>query len=83
MISSSKDHERLTGRGNVDTIVPSLDHQIFPKRRFFAQIVGTVEPPVEERLCPDDKHRSQAQLEQYAGAARGRLPKLKQAPTGG
>src|SRR5271166_6121706 len=30
-------------------------HQLLSERRFFAQFVGTEEPPVDELLPPDDK----------------------------
>ena len=41
-------HERT------NTIRSILVHQILSERRFFAQFVGTQEPPVEELLPPGD-----------------------------
>ncbi|MGD0040576.1 MAG: hypothetical protein ABSE84_09240 [Isosphaeraceae bacterium] len=41
-----KPHEK------VNTIRAILVHQILSERRFFAQLVGTEEPPVEELLPP-------------------------------
>ena len=82
MISSSKEYEPLTGRGNVNTIIAIFVHNIISQRRFFPQFVGTVEPSVEELLPPGDPPPVQTYPNKFAGAARGRLPKLKQAPTG-
>ena len=44
-----KPHEK------VNTIRAILVHQILSERRFFAQFVGTEEPPVEELLPPGDQ----------------------------
>ena len=44
-----KPHEK------VNTIRAILVHQILSERRFFAQFVGTKEPPVEELLPPGDQ----------------------------
>ena len=52
-----KPHEK------VNTIRAILVHQILSERRFFAQFVGTVEPPVEELLPPGDQPPVQAYLD--------------------
>ena len=62
-----KPHEK------VNTIRAILVHQILSERRFFAQFVGTVEPPVEELLPPGDQPPVQAYLDKYVGLARRRL----------
>src|SRR5208337_3757654 len=49
-----KPHEK------VNTIRAILVHQILSERRFFAQFVGTEEPPVEELLPPGDQPPVQA-----------------------
>jgi hypothetical protein len=55
-----------------------LVHQLLSERRFFAQFVGTEEPPVEELLPPGDKPTVAAYIEKYVGLARKRLPQLAQ-----
>src|SRR5246127_2087077 len=40
-------------------------HQLLSERRFFAQFVGTEEPPVEELLPPGDKPNATAYIEKY------------------
>ena len=65
--------------GKVNTIRAILVHQILSERRFFAQFVGTVEPPVEELLPPGDQPPVQAYLDEYVGLARRRLPQLAEA----
>ena len=59
-----KPHEK------VNTIRAILVHQILSERRFFAQFVGTVEPPVEELLPPGDQPPVQAYLDKYVGLAK-------------
>jgi uncharacterized damage-inducible protein DinB len=66
----------------VNTIRTILVHQILSERRFFAQFVGTVEPPVEELLPPGDQSPVQAHLDKYIGLAKRRLPQLAQASAG-
>ena len=44
-----KPHEK------VNTIRAILVHQVLSERWFFAQFVGTVEPPVEDLLPPGDQ----------------------------
>jgi uncharacterized damage-inducible protein DinB len=53
-----------------------LVHQLLSERRFFAQFVGTEEPPVEELLPAGERPVVQAYLDKYVGLARGRLPQL-------
>jgi hypothetical protein len=49
-----------------------LAHQILSERRFFAQFVGTEEPPVEELLPAGEKAGVQAYLDKYLWLVRGR-----------
>jgi uncharacterized damage-inducible protein DinB len=56
-----------------------LVHQLLSERRFFAQFVGTAEPPVEEVLPPGDQPTVTAYLERYVALARLRLPQLAKA----
>jgi len=65
-----KPHEK------VNTIRAILVHQILSERRFFAQFVGTVEPPVEELLPPGDRPSVEAYLDRYVGLAKGRFVSL-------
>jgi uncharacterized damage-inducible protein DinB len=51
-------------------------HQLLSERRFFAQFVGTEEPPVEELLPPGDKPTVAAYIEKYLWLVRRRLPQL-------
>jgi uncharacterized damage-inducible protein DinB len=53
-----------------------LVHQLLSERRFFAEFVGTAEPPVEEVLPAGDRPAVAAYLAKYVGLARGRLPQL-------
>ena len=53
-------------------------HQLLSERRFFAQFVGTEEPPVEELLPPGDKPTVAAYIEKYVWLAKRRLPQLAQ-----
>jgi len=65
-----KPHEK------VNTIRAILVHQILSERRFFAQFIGTVEPPVEELLPGGDRITADAYLERYVSLAKRRLPQL-------
>ncbi len=58
-----------------------LVHQLLSERRFFAQFVGTEEPPAEEVLPPGDRPAVAAYLERYVGLARRRLPQLAKGTT--
>jgi uncharacterized damage-inducible protein DinB len=53
-----------------------LVHQLLSERRFFAQFVGTWEPPVDQLLPPGDKPSVSAYLENYIWLAKLRLPQL-------
>jgi len=53
-----------------------LVHQLLSERRFFAQFVGTAEPPVEGVLPAGDRPGVAAYLEKYVGLAQRRLPQL-------
>ena len=55
-----------------------LVHQLLSERRFFAQFVGTKEPPVEELLPAGDKPTVSAYLDKYIWLTRRRLPQLAQ-----
>src|SRR5260221_9217249 len=53
-----------------------LGHQLLSERRFFAQFVGTKEPPVEELLPSGQTPNAQAYIDKYLWLVRGRLPQL-------
>jgi uncharacterized damage-inducible protein DinB len=53
-----------------------LVHQLLSERRFFAQFVGTQEPPVEELLPPGESPGVSAYLDRYVALVRLRLPQL-------
>lgn len=59
-----------------NTIRAILSHQILSERRFFAQFVGTEEPPVEALLPPGEAPPVSAYIDRYVSLARGRLPQL-------
>ena len=65
-----KPHEKTNSIRNI------MVHQILSERRFFAQFVGTQEPPVEELLPPGDKPTVQAYIDKYLWLAKQRLPQL-------
>src|SRR5512145_3158446 len=67
-----KPHEKT------NTIRTILVHQLLSERRFFAQFVGTEEPPVEELLPPGDRPTVSAYLDKYLGLVKRRLPQLAQ-----
>jgi uncharacterized damage-inducible protein DinB len=67
-----KPHEK------VNPIRTILVHQLLSERRFFAQFVGTEEPPVEELLPPAEKPPVAAHIEKYVDLAKRRLPQLTQ-----
>src|SRR5262245_30173313 len=58
----------------VNTIRTIFVHQLLSERRFFAQFVGTDEPPVEELLPAGDRPLVADYLAKYVGLARRRLP---------
>src|SRR4249920_1391082 len=51
-------------------------HQLLSERRFFAQFVGTNEPPVEELLPSGEKPAVQTYIEKYLWLVKRRLPQL-------
>src|SRR5881394_3093223 len=55
-----------------------LVHQLLSERRFFAQFVGTEEPPVEELLPAGEKPVVAAYIEKYVWLVKQRLPQLAQ-----
>jgi hypothetical protein len=55
-----------------------LVHQLLSERRFFAQFVGTQEPPVEELLPAGEKPLVEAYIEKYVRLVKQRLPQLAQ-----
>ncbi len=63
-----------------NTIRAILAHQLLSERRFFAQFVGTSEPPVEQLLPCGDNPPVEAYLDKYVWLARLRLPQLAAAP---
>jgi uncharacterized damage-inducible protein DinB len=66
----------------VNTIRAILAHQILSERRFFAQFIGTEEPPAEGLLPPGDSPPVAEYIECYLGPARARLPQLAAATAG-
>jgi uncharacterized damage-inducible protein DinB len=58
-----------------------LAHQLLSERRFFAQFVGTEEPPAEQVLPPGEKPVVAAYVERYIDLAKRRLPQLAQGTT--
>lgn len=69
-------HERT------NTIRAILEHQILSERRFFAQFVGTDEPPAGELLPAGDRPAAQAYLDRYVALAKRRLPQIASAEAG-
>src|SRR5947209_6037729 len=65
-----KPHEKT------NTVRTILVHQLLSERRFFAQFVGTAEPPVEDLLPEGEKPAVAAYLDRYVALARQRLPQL-------
>ena len=59
-----------------NTVRTIFVHQLLSERRFFAQFVGTQEPPVEELLPAGDKPLVQAYIDKYVWLAKLRLPQL-------
>src|SRR5262249_1615617 len=55
-----------------------LVHQLLSERRFFAQFVGTGEPPVDELLPAGEKPVVQAYIDKYIWLVKQRLPQLAQ-----
>jgi uncharacterized damage-inducible protein DinB len=65
-----KPHEK------VNTIRSIMAHQLLSERRFFAQFVGTEEPPVEKLLPPGERPAVAAYIQMYVVLAKRRLPQL-------
>jgi uncharacterized damage-inducible protein DinB len=65
-----KPHERT------NSIRAILVHQILSERRFFAQFVGTSEPPVEQLLPTSANPVVHEYIERYVDLARARLPQF-------
>ncbi len=66
-------HERT------NTIRAIFAHQILSERRFFAQFVGTAEPPVESLLPAGPSPVVADYVDRYLGPAKARLPQLASA----
>jgi uncharacterized damage-inducible protein DinB len=60
----------------VNTIRTILVHQLLSERRFFAQFVGTTEPPVAELLPIGEKPATVAYIDRYVALAKLRLPQF-------
>lgn len=71
-----KPHERT------HTIRAILAHQILSERRFFAQFVGTEEPPAEGLLPPGEAPSVSAYIDKYLALVVARLPQLSVATAG-
>ncbi|QDV37577.1 DinB family protein [Tautonia plasticadhaerens] len=56
-----------------------LVHQLLSERRFFAQFVGTEEPPAGALLPEGERPTVQAYLDRYVSLAKLRLPQLAKA----
>ena len=65
-----------------NTVREIMKHQLLSERRFFAQFVGTDEPPAEDLLPPEEKPSVQAYLDRYVALAKQRLPQLAGADAG-
>jgi uncharacterized damage-inducible protein DinB len=60
----------------VNTIRTILVHQLLSERRFFAQFVGTAEPPVDELLPAGESPQTDAYIDRYVALAKLRLPQF-------
>jgi uncharacterized damage-inducible protein DinB len=58
-----------------------LVHQLLSERRFFAQFVGTEEPPVEQLLSSGDQSSGAKYIEKYVRFVKQRLPQLAKGTT--
>jgi uncharacterized damage-inducible protein DinB len=65
----------------VNTVRTILVHQLLSERRFFAQFVGTAEPPVEELLPAGERPGTAAYVEKYVELCRRRLPQFAEKRT--
>lgn len=66
----------FTPHEKANSIRAILAHQLLSERRFFAQFVGTEEPPVEELLPPGEAPGAGAYIDRYTRQTRLRLPQL-------
>jgi uncharacterized damage-inducible protein DinB len=66
----------FTPHAKLSPIRTILVHQLLSEGRFFAQFVGTEEPPVEELLPAGAGLAVRAYFDQYVWLARRRLPQL-------
>jgi uncharacterized damage-inducible protein DinB len=71
--------ERLlefTPHPKCNTIRTILVHQLLSERRFFAQFIGTQEPPVDQLLPAGEQPPPAAYIDKYVWLAKLRLPQL-------
>jgi len=71
-----KPHEKMNSFRTI------LIHQLLSERRFFAQFVGTEEPPVEDLLPAGGKPAAGAYLDKYIWLAKRRLRQLAMGTAG-
>ncbi len=71
----------FTPHERVNTIRTILVHQLLSERRFFAQFIGTAEPPVEELLPAGEKPKTDAYIDRYVALAKLRLPQFAEKRT--
>lgn len=64
-----------------NTIRTILVHQLLSERRFFAEFVGTQEPPVEELLPDGEQPPTRAYIDRYVRLVKQRLPQFAQGTT--
>jgi len=60
----------------VNSIRTIFVHQLLSERRFFAQFLGTAEPPVDELLPPGGRPSVRDYLDNYLWLSRLRLPQF-------
>ncbi len=65
----------------VNTIRTIFTHQLLSERRFFAEFVGTQEPPADQLLPTGDAPPVTAYIEKYIHLSKLRLPELASATT--
>lgn len=70
-----KPHEKT------NTVRTIMVHQLLSERRFFAEFVGTQEPPVEGLLPEGEQPPTQAYIDKYIWQVRQRLPQIAAATT--
>ena len=72
----SDDKLNFKPHDKTNTIRTILVHQLLSERRFFAQFVGTNEPPVEELLPVGERPLVSDYIEKYVWLAKRRLPQF-------